>query len=94
MTKIKTPTKTKKAEKHVVSLTFEPMVGIGGGFRQEWLSGDGNGIKFNLDCGAGLGNPLFTLAVERKGKSHYYTADIRPMIQKLLAQVVETLEAA
>lgn len=85
---------TKPGEKYTVELVFEPMEGMGGGFRQEWLSGEGNGIKFTLDSGAGLGNPLFTLNVERKKKSYYYTADIRPMIQKLLADVVKTLEAA
>lgn len=93
MSKTKTVTKP-KAEKHKVELIFEPMVGMGGGFRQEWLSGEGNGIKFQLDSGAGLGNPLFTLSIQRKGKSYDYTADIRPMVKNLLSEIVATLEAA
>lgn len=77
------------SKRAVVELVFEPMKGLGGGLRQEWVSGEGNGIKFSLDTGTGLGNPLMTLCVERKGgKVEYFTADIRPMLRAVLDKVV------
>lgn len=48
--------------------TATPEMGYGGGFRQQWVTGEttdnsGEKIEFSLDSGAGLGNRYLTLAV-------------------------------
>lgn len=84
--------KTKdKPTEFTVELKFSPMGGIGGGFREEWISGKGNGVQFSLDSGAGLGNPLLTLQIRYgdKGSYRYFTADIRPMLEALVDQLIK-----
>lgn len=63
-----------------VTLTFNPMEGLGGGFRQEWASAKCSDFKAGIDSGAGLGNPLMTFWFERNGKRQYFTADINAVM--------------
>lgn len=70
-------------------VVFEPMKGLGGGFRQEWVSAKFEGGECGLDSGAGLGNPLMTFWVEPKGKKRqYFTADITKMVKALTEQAI------
>lgn len=74
-----------------VGLIFKPMEGFGGGFRQEWVSGKGNGVEFGLDSGAGLGNGYLTLWIKKKGEKdrRYYTASVKEMLESLVDQAME-----
>lgn len=65
-----------------VNITFEPMQGMGGGFRAEWISAENAILKAGLDSGGGLGNPLLTLWIERKdSKREWFTCDMRKVLQ-------------
>lgn len=77
----------KKITTFDIPITFEPMVGMGGGFRTDWVSGSGKGISFGLESGAGLGNPLLTFWIEKKNKRDYYTADIQVLARAILAKL-------
>jgi hypothetical protein len=84
-------TKSKKDVEFEVVLKFKPMKGLGGGFRQEWVSGSGNGVKFHLDTGTGLGNPMMTLVVTKGGEDHYFDADIRPTLTDAINKAIEAI---
>lgn len=70
-----------------VSFKERPPKSFGGGLYQEWISGDGDGVKFGLNSGAGLGNPMLSLWVEKDGKRVYYDADVRDLITTLVEKV-------
>lgn len=79
-----------KPEPFTTQLSFKPMDGIGGGFRTEWLTGHGDSIKFGLDSGAGVGNPLLTFWIEQgNGKRQYYTADVQELVKSAIAKIVK-----
>lgn len=69
-----------------VEIEFKPRAekSYGGGFFSEWLSGKAEGIKFGLNAGAGLGNPLLTVWIEVDGKTFYYDADMRELMNVAL----------
>lgn len=76
-----------------VQLTFEPMKGLGGGLRSEWLTGNSDEkdekerIEFGIDSGAGLNNPYLTFWIKKGGKRTYYTADVRELARGLVKAV-------
>lgn len=59
--------------------------------RQEWISGTGEGVKFNLDCGAGLGSPSMCLTVEAHGKRVTEIVDIREGLTAWVNRLVDEL---
>lgn len=69
-----------------VPITFSPMIGVGGGFRTEWVTGKGHGVEFGLDSGAGVGNPYLTFWIEKNGKRAYYTSEIRDLVNALVVK--------
>lgn len=71
-------------------MTFSPMKGFGGGFRQEWVSTETPEFSAGLDSGAGLGNPLLTFWIEKKGgKRKTYTASIADLFKFLVEKSIE-----
>jgi hypothetical protein len=69
------------------TLTFVPQEGVGGGFRLDWLDAKANDMHAGLDTGAGLGNPMFTFWIERKGTGRaYFECDIRDLFRTLIDQ--------
>lgn len=75
----------KKNKKIEVNLTFEPMKGMGGGFRTDWISAKNENLVAGIDSGAGLGNPYLTFWIEEKpGQRKYFTADLREVLPKII----------
>ena len=71
-----------------VELEFEPMKNFGGGFRTEWISGKNEDMEIGLDSGGGLGNPLLTFWIEKKGEPRkYFTADMRDLLSQLAEKI-------
>lgn len=74
-----------------VTIDILPMVGIGGGFRQEWITAENGVVECGLDSGGRLGNPLLTLWIKRKGKDRqYYTADMRRFLDIAVNKIMES----
>lgn len=69
-----------------VTVKFEPMKGLGGGFRTEWVSGKNQNLEAGIDSGGGVGNPLMTYWIQEKGekKRRYFTVDIRDVLQQAI----------
>ena len=64
-----------------LTVEAKPQEGFGGGFRQGWISGEGDGVEFSLDSGAGLGNPYLTLHVEfEDGTTVWENIDMRTLV--------------
>jgi len=82
---------SKEKKSFKVEIEFEPMKGMGGGFRSEWLSGENSEIEAGIDSGAGLGNPLMTFWFRRKpgGERVYFTSNM----QKLFEAAIEKAKA-
>jgi len=84
-----------------VSLTIKLKIGESsefglGGFRQEWVSSeDGDGRKFDLSCGAGLGNSgLYATAKTADGsKAVYAQGSIVEMTTDLWQEMTKDLLA-
>lgn len=73
----------------------EPMEGFGGGFRQEWISGEADDVEVGLDTGAGLGNPYLTCWAQiGDGDRRYETIDVRPLLQAWGGGIEADLRAA
>lgn len=58
-------------------------------FRQGWVSGDDGTVSFDLACGAGLGNSMLVLQVERKedGLVVWEHFDITDLARQWVGQV-------
>lgn len=68
-----------------VTLRFKPQQGLGGGFRQEWVTAKDKTLVAGLDTGAGLGNPMFTFWIERtKTERAYFDVDVRDILRELI----------
>lgn len=67
-----------------------------GGFclMQEWVSGnsDDKTLTFDLTAGAGLGNPLLRLVVEKGGKRITEVVDIRHGLQLWVERIERELD--
>ena len=70
-------------------LHFKKVEGmIAGGFRQNWISCEHDGKLFDLDAGAGFGNPMLTFSVkDKQGVRAYYQADMREVMGNLIEAV-------
>lgn len=79
--------KMSKPMELVVTLRFRPQQGLGGGFRQEWLTAKNKTVHAGLDTGAGLGNPMFTFWIEHNGSERaYFDVDTRDVLRALTEQ--------
>lgn len=81
------PKKIEKKNQFTIPLEFKPQEGFGGGFRSEWVSAEGNGIKAGFDSGAGLWNPFLTFWIEKKGKKSYYNANVGDLLRAAIDEV-------
>jgi hypothetical protein len=80
--------RNQKEETFKITLEFKTMKGFGGGFRQDWVSGENEELKAGMDSGGGLGNPLLTFWIEKKGENRkYFTTNI----SKALEQAIEAV---
>lgn len=68
-------------EKFKVTIEFESLKKLGG-FRQEWVSAEGDGYTAGVDSGAGYGNPLMTFWFKKGDKKQYFTASIEQVIRQ------------
>lgn len=88
---------TTETREFTVPVKFVLQKGLGGGFRQSWITAnnDERKIEAGIDSGAGLGNPYFTFWVEENGgKRIYFNADVRDILREALGKVepVEVLK--
>lgn len=75
----------------------EPESGFAvGGFYQEWISGntgeDEPEATFGLTSGAGLGNPVMALWVERAGEDRrWFRADMAEFIERAVRAALDAI---
>lgn len=63
------------------------------GFRQEWISGEAEGVEVNLSAGAGLGSPWLILTVKEGDADTVFEAiDVRPLLQQWANKVRASLK--
>lgn len=67
---------------------------IGCGFKTEHMSGEQDGLKYDLCSGAGLGSPWITATVERDGVKRYYRVDARSIMTDIVRLSEDVVEAA
>lgn len=71
-----------------IEVTAKPMEGFGGGFRQEWISGEKDGVVVQLSSGAGFGNVFLTLMVAIDGEEvRWEVIDVRPLVETWAAAI-------
>lgn len=58
------------------------------GFKQEWISGSGQGVGFMLYAGAGCGNPYMEISVktEKDNESVTYELDMRAVVEYVVCE--------
>jgi hypothetical protein len=61
---------------------------------QSWIEGEGDGVKFDLVCGAGLGSPLLRLTVTKGDKRVAELVDIRDGLTAWVNRLVAEMEPA
>lgn len=62
--------------------------------RRSWVDGTGDGVKFDLSCGAGLGSSIVHLTVELEdGRRMYSTFDMASVLVGWVDGIVEKLRA-
>jgi hypothetical protein len=62
--------------------------------RQEWVSGEGDGVEFDLTCGAGLGAPLMSLRVTVDGQSVTETVNIIAGLTAWVTRIADEIREA
>jgi hypothetical protein len=59
---------------------------------QSWIEGEGDGVKFDLVCGAGLGSPLLRLTVTKGDQRVAELVDIRDGLTAWVNRLVAEME--
>lgn len=64
---------------------------FGGGFVQEWITGENDEVEFSVRSGAGLGNPYLTLSLHRKGSEDtiFEDVDIRKVAETWVSSILD-----
>lgn len=79
------------------SVTFDAKKSSGGlVLMQQWISGqdDDGALKFDLVCGAGVGNQFMRLTVEKGGKRITEVVDIRDGLQQWVQRIERELDGS
>jgi hypothetical protein len=65
---------------------IDGLTSLESGFHQEWISGTGEGVSFELTAGSGLGSPWLSFSVKREGdgEGRQYRIDTRKLVRVLL----------
>lgn len=72
-----------------MSVDVHATEGLGGGLKQEWLSGeDGDDVDFILCSGAGFGNPHLELRVTVDGVTVREHIDVRELVPHWVDHIV------
>lgn len=70
-----------------IEINFEPSNGRMGGFKQEWVSTDHEGVEATLYSGAGCGNQWMEFTITHKdGTTDNYMADMGKLFQELFGK--------
>jgi hypothetical protein len=74
---------TKERELVITAKTRTEKNPFGGGFLQEWITGENDEVEFSIRSGAGLGNPYLTLRIHHKGSEEitFEDMDIRKVAE-------------
>lgn len=57
------------------------------GFKQEWISAEGQGEEITLTSGAGCGSPWLQLMVKKDNESRYFRYDMRDFISAAMESI-------
>ena len=70
-----------------IPVIFKPQVGLGGGFRQEWVTAAWEKNKAGIDAGAGFGNPMMTFWIEQgRANRVYFETNVADLLRLLIAK--------
>lgn len=58
------------------------------GLRQEWISTETEGLKIQMDSGAGLGSPWLQITIKKEEESRYFRLDMREFLTKFVHKVL------